>query len=92
MSMRLEQLAARRRLLQLQCAVQRGEIAEIEADLDAGAARVDRVVAMARRFTPLLLVTGVVIFVAIGPGRALGLVSRGLAAATIANRAARLLR
>ena len=92
MSTRLEQLAARRRLLQLQCAVQRGELAGIEANLDAGAARVDRVVAMARRFTPLLLVGGVAIVIAIGPGRALGFVRQGLAAATIANRAARLLR
>jgi hypothetical protein len=92
MTTRLEQLAARRRLLQVRCAVQRGDIAEIEADLDAGAARVDRVVAMARRFTPLLLVTGVAIVVAMGPGRVLGLVGQGLAAATIANRAARLLR
>jgi hypothetical protein len=32
------------------------------------------------------------IVIAIGPGRAMGLVGQGLAAATIANRAARLLR
>jgi len=92
MSTRLEQLAARRRLLQLQCAVQRGEIAELQAGIDASAARADHVIAVARRFTPLLLVTGVAIAVAIGPGRALGLVRQGLLAATIANRAARLLR
>jgi len=92
MSTRLEQLAARRRLLQLQCAVQRGEIAELQAGIDASAARADHVIAVARRFTPLLLVTGVAIAVAIGPSRALGLVRQGLLAATIANRAARLLR
>ena len=92
MSTQLEQLAARRRLLQLRCAVQRGEIAEIQAGIDAGAARADRVIATARRFTPLLVVTGAVIVLAIGPGRALGLVRQGLAAATLADRAARLLR
>jgi hypothetical protein len=92
MSTRLEQLAARRRLLQLQCALQRGEIAEAQAGIDAGAARADRVIAMAQRFTPLLLVAGVAIVLAVGPGRALGLVRQGLLAATIANRAARLVR
>ena len=92
MSIHLEQLAARRRLLQLRCAVQRGEIAEIQAGIDAGAARADHAIAVARRFTPLLLATGVVIAIAIGPGRVLGLVRQGLVAATIANRASRLLR
>jgi hypothetical protein len=92
MSTRLEQLAARRRVLQLRCAVQRGEIAETQAVIDAGAARADRVIAVAQRFTPLLLVAGVAIFLAVGPGRALGLARQGLAAATLANRAARLMR
>jgi hypothetical protein len=92
MSTHLEQLAARRRLLQSRCAVQRGEIAETQAEIDAGAARADRVIAVARRLTPLLLVGGALILVAIGPGRALGLVRQGLVAATIASRAVRLLR
>lgn len=92
MSTHLEQLAARRRLLQLRCAVQRGEIAETQAGIDAGAARADRVIAVARRFTPVLLVAGAVIVLAMGPARALGLVRQGLVAATVANRAARLLR
>ena len=92
MSAHLEQLVAHRRQLQLRCAVQRGEIAGIQAGIDAGAARADRVIAVAQRFTPLLLVTGVALVLAIGPGRALGLVRQGLLAATIANRAARLLR
>jgi len=92
MSTHLEQLAARRRQLQSRCAVQRGEIAESQAGIDAGAARADRVIAMAQRFTPLMLVVGVAIVLAIGPGRALGLFRRGLVAATIADRAARLLR
>ena len=92
MSTRLEQLAARRRLLQLRCAVQRGEIAAAQATIDAGAARADRVIAVAQRFSPLLLVAGAAIVLVVGPGRALGLVRQGLVAATIASRAARLMR
>lgn len=92
MSTRLELLAARRRLLQLQCAVQRGEIAATQAGIDAGAARADRVIGVAQRFTPLLLVAGAALLLALGPGRALGLVRQGLVAATLANRAARLMR
>lgn len=92
MSTHLEQLAARRRLLQLRCAVQRGEIAEVQAGIDAGAARADRIITVAQRFTPLLLVAGAALALAMGPGRLLGLVRQGLVAATIANRAARLMR
>jgi hypothetical protein len=92
MSTRLEQLAERRHLLQLRCAVQRGDLAETQAAIDAGAARADRVIAVAQRFTPLLLVAGVAVVLAVGPGRALGLVRQGLVAATLANRAARLMR
>ena len=92
MSTRLEQVTARRRLLQAQCAAQRGAIAEIQADIDAGAVRADRVVAVVRRLSPLLLVAGVAALVAIGPGRALGLARQGLVAALVASRAVRLLR
>jgi hypothetical protein len=92
MSTQLEQLAARRRQLQLRCAVQRGEIAANQAVIDAAAARADRVAAVAQRITPLLLVAGAAIVLVVGPGRVLGLVRQGLVAATIAERAARLLR
>ena len=92
MSTRLEQLAARRRLLQAQCAAQRGEIGGIQADIDAGAVRADRYIAVARRLTPFLLVAGVVVVAAIGPGRVLGLARQGLTVALVASRAVRLLR
>jgi hypothetical protein len=92
MSTHFEQLATRRRQLQLRCAVQRGEIAETQAGIDAGAARADRLIAVAQRFTPLLLVAGVAVVLAVGPGRALGFARQGLVAAAIASRAARLLR
>ncbi len=91
MSTRLEELTTRRRLLQARCAAQRGEIGVIEADLDAGVARVDRAVAVARRLGPFVLLAGVAVLVAIGPGRALGVVRQGLTVALFANRAARLL-
>jgi hypothetical protein len=92
MSTRLEQLAARRRLLQEQCAVQRGDIGEIQAEIDAGAVRADRIVAVVRRLSPLLLVAGVAAAVAIGPGRMLGLARQGLTVVLFADRAVRLLR
>lgn len=92
MSTRLEQFTERRRRLQLRCAVQRGEIDELQAGIDASVARADRVIIVARRLTPWLLVAGGVAVVAMGPARALGLVRQGLTVALFANRAVRLLR
>jgi hypothetical protein len=92
MSTRLEQLAVRRRLLQAECAIQRGETGAVQAELDAGAARADHIVAVVKRLTPLLLVAGVVAVVATGPGRALNLGRQALVVALAASRAARLLR
>lgn len=92
MSTRVERLAVRRRLLQAECAVQRGEIGGIQSDLDAGAARADHVISVARRLTPLLLVAGVAAAVMVGPARLLGLARRGFALGLFANRASRLLR
>jgi hypothetical protein len=92
MSTRVERLTIRRRLLQAECALQRDEIGGIQADLDAGAARADHVISVARRLTPLLLAAGVATAVLIGPARLLGVVRQGLALGLVANRASRLLR
>jgi hypothetical protein len=92
MSTRVERLAVHRRLLQAECAVQRGEIGGIHSDLDAGAARADHVISVARRLTPLLLVAGVAAAVLIGPARLVGLARQGLALGMVASRASRLLR
>jgi len=92
MSTRFEQLTVRRRLLQAECAVQRGEISAVQAELDAGAARADHIVAVVRRLTPLLLLAGVVAVVVTGPGRALSLGRQALAVALAGSRAVRLLR
>lgn len=92
MSTRLEQLAARRRMLQAQCAVQRAAIIGIHAELDAGAGRIDRVVVMARRLGPLFVAAGLVAAVVVGPRRLLGVVRQALPFALLAGRAARLFR
>jgi len=92
MSTRVARLAVRRRLLQAECAVQRGEICGIQSDLDAGAARADHVIGVVRRLTPLLLVAGVAAAVLIGPTRLLGVARQGLAFGLLASRASRLLR
>jgi len=91
-STRLAALTARRRDLQLRCARQRGEIGELHATIDNGAARVDHAIAVARQLTPLLVVAGVVVVVAVGPGRVWALVRQGLAVLPVATRALRLLR
>jgi hypothetical protein len=92
MSTRFEQLTARRLMLQAQCAAQRAEIVGIQAEIDAGAARVDRVVAVVRRLGPLFLAAGVVATIAIGPRRLLGVARPTLTFALLASRAARFLR
>ena len=72
--------------------MQRGEIGGIQSDLEAGAARTDHVIAVARRLTPLLLAAGVAAAVLMGPARLLGVARQGLALGLVANRASRLLR
>ncbi len=92
MSTRLETWTTRRRDLQDRCARQRGEIGNAQASINAGAARVDHALAVARQLTPLLVVGGGVIVVAVGPGRVWALLRQGLAILPIATRALRLLR
>lgn len=92
MSARLEILTARRRDLQDRCARQRGEIGDAQASIEAGTARVDHALAVARQLTPLLVVGGIVIVVAVGPGRVWALLRQGLAILPVATRAFRLLR
>ncbi len=92
MSTRLEALTARRRALQDRCARERGEIGDAQASIDAGAARVDYALAVARQLTPLLVVGGIVIVVAVGPGRVWAMLRQGLAILPIATRTFRLLR
>lgn len=92
MSHRLEHLAARRRMLQAQCAGQRAEIAGAGADLGAGAARVDRAVVVIRQLGPVFLAAGIVAAVLVGPRRLIGFAREALPIALLASRALRLMR
>jgi len=91
-SARLEILTARRRDLQDRCARQRGEIGDAQASIEAGTARVDHALAVAKQLTPLMVVGVLVIVVAVGPGRVWALLRQGLVILPVATRALRLLR
>lgn len=92
MSDRIEQLAARRRMLQARCAEQRAEIAGEGAVVGAGAARIDQAVVVIRRLGPFFLAAGLVAAVAVGPRRLLGFARQALPVALLASRAMRLMR
>jgi hypothetical protein len=90
-SSRLVALTARRAALQAECALQRDDAAQAYAGIESGAARVDRVVAVLRRLTPVFIVGGVVVVVALGPARAINLARRGITIAMYALQARSLL-
>jgi len=91
MTSRLVALTARRAALQTECALQRDDIARTYGDIASGAARVDRAISTVQRLTPLLVVIGAGVLLALGPGRALALLSRGLTLGLYAQKARRLL-
>lgn len=92
MSSRLVALTARRAALQAECALQRDDAVRAYADIEQGVAKVDRVVATARRLTPLLVVGGAVALFAVGPARVASLLRSGIALSLYAREARRLLR
>lgn len=92
MSSRLVALTARRAALQAECALQRDDAAQAYAGIESGAARVDRVVAVLRRLTPMFIVGGVIVVVALGPARAINLARRGVTLAMYALQARSLMR
>lgn len=71
-------LAARRAALRAHCDVQRSYLAATMQDIEAQLAGVDRVIATVQRFAhrPLLVIAGVGLFAAIGPGRLMRWASR----------------
>jgi len=91
MTSRLVALTARRAALQAECALQRDDIARTYGEIASGAARVDRAISTVQRLTPLLVVIGAGVLLALGPGRALALLSRGLTLGLYAQKARRLL-
>ena len=91
MSSRLVALTARRAALQAECALQRDDAAQAYAEITQGTMRVDRVIGTVRRLAPLLVVAGAGVLLAVGPARALSLVSRGIALRLYVQQARRLL-
>jgi hypothetical protein len=91
-SSRLVALTARRAALQAECALQRDEAVQAYAEIESGTMRIDRLVGALRRLTPVLVVGGGVVIIALGPARALTLVRRGLTFALYVLQARSLLR
>ncbi len=92
MRSRLLALTARRTALQAECALQRDDIGQVYARIEDRVGRVDRVVETLRGLTPILAVGGVVLLLAMGPGRSLRLLQRGLALGVSVNQIRRFLR
>jgi hypothetical protein len=92
MKSRLRALTARRTALQAECALQRGEVSQVYAHIEDRVGRVDRVVETLRGLTPILAAGGVILLVAIGPGRSLRMLQRGLALGVSVNQIRRFLR
>ena len=92
MSSRLTELTAHRVALQAQCAAERAAIANSHSSVLHQTVRIDQAIASLRRLTPMLVIGGIVVIVALGPARAFGLAKRGLRTAFYANQALRILR
>jgi butyrate kinase len=91
-SSRLDALTARRLALQVECAEQRDDVRAVYGGIERSVTRVDRVVEKVRSVGPLVIVGGAALLFALGPGRALRVVRRGLAVALYATQALRFLR
>jgi len=92
MRSRLVALQARRAALQAECALQRDDLQQLHDGIAARAVGVDRTIERVRSLAPVIAIGGVALLVALGPGRATGLVRRGLAWAVYASQALRLIR
>ena len=92
MSSRLVALTARRAALQAECALQRDDATQAYAEIESGTMRIDRLFGALRKLTPVLIVGGGIVLVALGPARALALLRRGLTFAVYAMQARSLLR
>jgi len=92
MRSRLVALQARRAALQAECALQRDDLRQLHGGIAARAESADRMIDTVRSFAPVIAVGGIAVLVALGPGRALGLLRRGLSVWLYANQALRILR
>jgi hypothetical protein len=91
-SSRLAALQARRAALQAECALHRDDVRLLYGGITARAEKVDRTIDTVRRLAPFIAVGGIAVLVALGPGRALNLLRRGLSVGVYANQALRILR
>lgn len=91
MSSRLATLTARRRNLQAECELQRDDVRRVYVGIEQRTVRADRMIEKVRRLAPVIAIAGVVVMLALGPRRALGLVRRSLTIALYANHARRAL-
>jgi YqjK-like protein len=87
-SARTEQLARRRRELQVLCEMQRREVGRTGLAVETQLATVDRGITIVRRLfsSPLLIVAGVAIIGVAGPGRVLRWTSHALLLRTALKR------
>ncbi len=92
MSSHLSALTARRAALQAEVALQRDDLRQAYGAIEGGTTKVDKVVSTARKLTPLLLVAGATVMIAVGPARALSLARRWLTLGLYVSQARRLLR
>jgi butyrate kinase len=91
-SSRLVELQARRAALQAECALHRDDVRLVYGGMAARAEKVDRTIDTVRSFAPVIAVGGIAVLVALGPGRALSLLRRGLSVWLYASQALRILR
>jgi butyrate kinase len=91
-SSRLVALQARRAALQAECALHRDDVRLVYGGMAARAEKVDRTIDAVRSFAPVIAVGGIAVLIALGPGRALRLLRRGLSFGVYANQALRLIR
>lgn len=87
MNSRLAALTARRRNLQAECELQRDDVRQLYVGIEHRTERVDHMIDTVRRLAPVVAIGGVVVMLALGPRRVVGLVRRSLTIALYANQA-----
>ena len=93
MKVHADQLAHKRRELQLRCDLQRHQIAQLGGDIEARLAGVDRVIRFARNIAdrPILVVAAAAGALLLGPWRILRWASRGAVVYSAVRNVQRLL-
>lgn len=92
MNRRLLALTARRAALQAQCGLQRDDLREALGSIQAGTARVDRIVEAGRRMGPIVIVVGIFVALMVGPRRVLAVACSAVTLGICTENAYRLAR